>query len=73
MYKYLLNYYKYSVLVPKRANSIKINARGIFKGAIVVRGTDWYIYYIVYISFIIKILIYRLIREWQDQDGNIFI
>jgi hypothetical protein len=29
------------VLVPKRAGSIKINAKGIFKGAIVVRGSDW--------------------------------
>lgn len=29
------------VLVPKRAGSLKISAKGIFKGAIVVRGPDW--------------------------------
>ena len=30
-----------SALVPKRAGSVKIAAKGVFKGAIVVRGTDW--------------------------------
>ena len=28
-------------MVPKRAGSLKITSKGIFKNAIVVRGPDW--------------------------------
>lgn len=37
----MINLYIYRVLMPKRLASVKIAARGIFAGAICVRGPDW--------------------------------